>query len=515
MRSDRLRRCGAAARRGWAYLVGAGPGDPDLITVRAEQLLTTADVVLYDEALDADLLRRAKGKLVAVEQRGSDPDNKNAKHNSMVQELLGFSRAGNSVVRLTAGDPFIFGPGAEEADALRQANIPFEVVPGVVSPAGAACAGIPLTQRSLAGSVTFVAAVSPGGTDFPWQQLRGLRGTLCVFTGQRPLAEIAQSLMAEGNVAANTPVATIEKISCPSQRTVEGTLGGIAEGLEAAQFGSPSLLFVGDVVGLRANLRWFDRRPLFGKRVLLTRPAAQIHDTTQLFRRRGAEVLAVPLIKTQAPVDQQVVASLVPRIAQYDLVLFTSVNGVRWLWHSIEEQGRDARVFGGAQVGTIGPATADALHEKGIVADFVAGKHIAEELAATVCARFQAGTRVLLPRAQVAREVLPQQLRAAQMHVDVVAVYETVAANRARLVQALQDCDIITLTSSSTAEQLFQACSGDMSLLENKMLASIGPITTATAEKLGMLVAVTASVHDTQGLVDALETHLCALNEMP
>ncbi len=504
-----------AARPGWAYLVGAGPGDPGLLTVRGAQLLATADAVLHDELLDPAVLAQATGELHAVGKRGSDPEEKDAKQQEIIDQLLALTRAGHSVVRLKGGDPLLFGRGSEEALALRQAAIPFEIVPGVCSPLGAtAYAGIPLTHRELASSVTFLTAVKSGGALFEMGQLRGLEGTVCVLMGTRHLRQICRGLIIDAAFAATTPAAVVQWISYPTQTTITGTLADIADRAAEAAIGSPSLLVVGGVAELREPLSWFDNRPLFGKRVLLTRPAHQLAPTIELLRRRGAEAVAFPTIAIEPPPDPALVQRAVQQLGSYDLVALTSANGVRELMREIDRQGLDARAFGAAKLAAIGPATAAELSQHGLRCDIVATTFVAEKLVEAIVATFgeRQATKVLLPRALVAREVLPTSLRAAGMQVDVVPVYQTVGAAPERgqeLRELLGSVDIVLLTSSSTAEQLC-AVLGDSAAeaLAGCMIASIGPITTATAERLGLDVQLTAEISTTGGLVDALEAKL-------
>lgn len=504
-----------AARPGWVYLIGAGPGDPALITVRGAELVSTADVVLHDELVDREALRHARNDadVRSVGKRGGDPDSRNEKQQTINEQVVALAQAGKSVVRLKGGDPFLFGRGAEEAAALRQAGVPFEVVPGISSPLGAtAYAGIPLTDRQHASSVTMVTAVTRDGADFDFARLRGLDGTLCVFMGVRRLQRICRQLVIDAGRDAATPAAVVEWISYPKQRVVQGTLADVAELATVADLGAPSLLIVGEVAGLRAELSWFDRQPLFGQRVLVTRPAHQIAPTAVMLRRRGAQPIPFPTIALEPSPDPGRVRRAVDELDGYDLVAFTSDNGVQHFWRAIEDAGRDARAFGRARIAAIGPATAAGLRRHGLRADLVAETFVAEQLAETIVGELSPGARVLLPRAEIAREVLPEMLRAAGMTVDVVAVYRTVTASpEHRLAALLDEIDVITLTSSSTVDKLVELLGEDAPrLLAGKVLASIGPITTKTAEDHGLTVAVTATVSTSPGLIEALEAHFSA-----
>lgn len=510
-----MARSETAARPGWVYLVGAGPGDPDLITVRGAELLGTADVVLHDELIDREVLRRTRddAEIRSVGKRGGDPSSRTNKQHTINDDLIELARAGKSVVRLKGGDPFLFGRGAEEAAALRHAAIPFEVVPGISAPLGAtAYAGIPLTDRDHASSVTMVTAVTRDGAPFDISRLSGLEGTLCVFMGVRRLRAICADLVSLAGRKPDTPAAVVEWISYPKQRIVEGTLSDVAARAADEQLGTPSLLIVGEVTRMRSELSWFDRQPLFGQRVLVTRPAHQIAPTAAMLRRRGAQPVPFPTIALEPSPDPEQVARAVAELDSYDLVAFTSDNGVQHFWSAVEAAGKDARAFGTARIAAIGPATARGLTQHGLRADVVAETFVAEELAEAILTSLAGGSRVLLPRAEVAREVLPEMLREAGMVVDVVPVYRTVTAIPERgLRDLIDDIDVVTLTSSSTADKLCELLGEDApQLLAGKVIASIGPITTKTAEGHGLEVAVTASVSTSPGLVEALEDHFRA-----
>jgi len=498
------------------YLVGAGPGDPDLITLRGAELLGSADAVLHDELVHPALLERARpdAELRPVGKRGHDHHGKHAAQQQINAELIARARRGLSVLRLKGGDPFVFGRGAEEASALNAAHVPFEIVPGVASPmAATAYAGVPLTHRALSSSVVFVTAVRHDGAPFDWSELAGHRGTLCVFMATRHLERICRELVAHGGRLPETPAAALCWLSHPRQRSAVGTLADLPQRAAELGIAPPSLLVVGEVAALREQLSWYERQPLFGKRVLVARPARQAPATMRLLRRRGAEPVAFPTIAIEPPPDPAQVGDAVRALASYQLVAFTSDNGVRALFDELERQALDARAFGRARLAAIGPATAAALSARGLRADIVATTFVAEQLAeAILAAGLPAGARVLLPRALVAREALPDALRRAGMQLDVVPVYQTVTASterRAELQTLIDDIDVVLLTSSSTASRLCELLGDDApARLRGCALASIGPVTTRTAERLGLQVAVTATTSTTAGLVAALEQHL-------
>jgi uroporphyrinogen III methyltransferase/synthase len=508
-----LRWCGA---RRLGLSGGSRPGRPGLITQRGAELLRSADLVLHDELIDVALLdsARADAEVCSVGRRGNAPKDKQRSQQHIELQMVEAAKAGKAVVRLKGGDPFLFGRGSEEVLALRAAAVPYEVVPGVVSPVGAtAYAGVPLTHRALARSVTFVTAVLTDGAEFDWAELRSSKGTLCVFMGLRRLESICRGLVETAGRAPDTPAVVIEWISYPRQRTVAGQLDTIAARAADEGLDTPSLLVVGEVAGLREQLRWFDRQPLFGKRVLITRPAHQIAPTAAALRRRGAAAIPFATIALHEPDDPTPAQRAAQQLERYHWVVFTSDNGVARFFAQLGACGRDTRAFGPCRVAAIGPATAAGLRRRGLEPDVIAERFVAEQLATAILEATDdpAGCRVLLPRALVARETLPDTLRAAGMTVDVVPVYQTVAAGaadaerlRAMLRQA--EIDVVTLTSSSTVDKLVELLGDDaVRLLNGVVLASIGPITTATAEGHGLRIAVTAEVSTSDGLVDALE----------
>ncbi len=511
-----------SAQPGVVYLVGGGPGDPGLLTLRGAELIATADVVLHDELVHPALLdhARAGADVRWVGKRGGLPPEKQASQVAIDAEIVARAREGKSVVRLKGGDPFLFGRGSEEAETLAAAGVPFEVVPGVTSPVGAAAyAGISLTHRDLASSVTFVSAATRAGNDFPFDELASVRGTLCVLMAMRRLREVCDRLVCDARRDPATPAVVIQWGTRAEQAVVEGRLDALADLAAARGLASPAVVIVGEVVTLRRTLRWFDTRPLFGKRVLVLRASGQAGSTQELLRRRGADPIALPALAFFPPPDPARVAEAVRALAEHDVVAFTSENGVDWLFREMDAQGRDARAFGAARVAAIGPGTAAALAARGVRADIVPADFVGEGLADAILAddalralvASGRAPRVLVPRALVAREVLPERLRERGCAVDVVPVYETRAASadrRAELVARLEAraVDAVMLTSSSTAESLCELL-GDRAteLLAPVLVASIGPITTKTAERRGVTVGVTAEEHTLAGLVAAME----------
>jgi len=504
------------------YLLGAGPGDPGLITERALRRLAEADVVLYDALVHADLLNhcRPDAERVFVGKRAGQPS---ARQTRINERMVAEARAGRKVARLKGGDPYLFGRGSEEAEFLSQAGVPFEVVPGVPSPVvAAAYAGVSLTHRTLSSSVAYVTATESPEKDqssHDWAKLATATETLVIFMGLRKLAGLMQLLVDHGRPP-DTPACVVQNASLPQQRTVVGTVATIAATAAAAGLGMPSLTIVGPVVGLRDELRWFDTLPLFGKRVLVTRPSGQAAVLSQRLRDEGAAPVEAPTIRIEAPDDGGPLESAVAALSRYDWVLFTSKNGVERFFAEVRRGGGDARRLGTAKVVAIGPGTARGLEAVGITPDHMPDEHVGEAVARIVTEAHGgdlSGVRILLPRAAVAREALPEILRAAGGEVDVVPAYQNVppeGEDAARLSELIRggEIDVVTFTASSTVQNLCEILGEDApAALASLTIASIGPITTATAEGLGLTVDVTASEYTNVGLVAALRDHFAPI----
>jgi uroporphyrinogen III methyltransferase/synthase len=428
--------------------------------------------------------------------------------------MIDLARQGKRVVRLKGGDPFMFARGAEEALALAAAGIKFEIVPGVPSPvAASAYAGISLTHREVSGSVTFITGSDRAGKDWSpasWQKLATATDTICVLMGMRRIGEIARAII-DGGRAPSTPAAVIHWGARPEQRVVTSTLERIAEAAAEAGLTNPSVIVVGEVVTLREQLSWYDSRPLSGKRVVLPRPVEQARDTASALRERGAAAVVLPMIEIVPPPDATRFSRAVAELRRYDWVLFTSSNAVEQLRIELSRLGLDARAFGGASVGVVGPKTAEALERLGIKADVVAQEFVGEGLASALLAE---GTprRVLLLRALVGRDTLPEALRARGSEVDVVAAYETkpLASSGAALRERIEqgEVDAILFTSSSTVTSTLEALGPDgKQLLSRIVRASIGPVTSRTLQAAGIEPTVQASVYTVDGVLDALEAH--------
>lgn len=502
---------------GKVHLLGAGPGDPELITARALRRLAEADLVLYDALVHPELLAHAKpgAEIVFVGKRAGRPSERQQRIDERMVEA---ARAGKVVARLKGGDPYLFGRGSEEAETLAREGIPFEVVPGVPSPmAATAYGGLSLTHRTRSSSVAYLTATESKEKDrssHDWAKLATGPETLVIFMGMRKLPSLMQLLMENGRPA-DTPAAVIQWASLPRQRTVVGTVGDIAEKARAAGIGLPALTIVGAVVELRETLRWYDTLPLFGQRVLVTRPAHQNDEMARLLRDEGAEPVTVPAIRILPPAEPGPLEEAVREISRYRWIVLTSANGVRALFEEIERQGKDARALGGAKICAIGPATAEACAGYGVRPDVMPEEFRGEGAAeAVIDAEPDLATaRVLLPRAEVAREALPELLREAGAEVDVTPAYRTVGASdedAARLRDLIHNrkIDVLTFTSPSTVREVAVAL-GDHAdaVREGFTVACIGPITQAAAEERGWPVHVTPDDYTARGLVEALRAY--------
>jgi uroporphyrinogen III methyltransferase / synthase len=495
--------------------VGAGAGEPGLITVKGQAVLARADVVLYDALAHPALLEACgAAELRSVGKRyGED----SARQDEIIAEMIALARQGKRVVRLKGGDPFMFARGAEEALALAAAGIRFEVVPGVSSPvATSAYAGISLTHRDVSGSVTFITGSDRAGKDWSpesWKKLATATDTICVLMGMRRIGEIARAII-DGGRAPSTPAAVIQWGARPEQRVVTSTLDRIAESAAQAGLKNPAVIVIGEVVTLRQTLSWYDSRPLSGKRVIIPRAADQARDTASALRERGAEPVTLPMIEIAPPPDRAAFSRAVSKMGGFDWVLFTSANAVEQLRMELERLGLDARAFGSAKVGAVGPKTAEALARIGIKPDAVAQEFVGEGLARAVLAEGPP-RRVLLLRARAGRDTLPDALRAHGSDVEVVAAYEnrplesSAAALRERIESG--QADAILFTSSSTVSSTLEALGASATpLLSRLVLASIGPITTRSLQAAGLEPTVQANPYTVDGLLDALETHFKA-----
>jgi uroporphyrinogen III methyltransferase / synthase len=500
------------SRPGTVYLVGAGPGDPGLLTLRAAELLREADVLLYDALASDAIVAYAPPRCerIFVGKRGGN--------HAMPQEEIEAlavrkAREGKRVVRLKGGDPFVFGRGGEEAQTLRAAGIAFEIVPGISSAIAApAYAGIPVTHRAHNPAFTVATGhedpTKPEST-LDWARLADPHRTLVLLMAVGNLRAIARKLV-EGGLDQETPVAVIQDGTRPTQRTAVGTLATIADEVAAAGIEAPAITVVGNVVRLRDEIAWFDRGALFGKRVLITRPAHQAGAFAGELYARGVEPILASSIAIEPPDDPRPANRAVDEIARYAWLVFTSQNGVDAFFDRLASLDADARAIGATKIAAIGSKTAQRLRERGVRADLVPAEFVSEEIGRALVEAAKPGDRVLVYRAQEARDVLPAMLEEAGISVTVVAAYKTTFARDPEFAKKAARADVLTFTSASTVRGFAAALGGDAPAVEaarGKAVACIGPITAEAARECGLHVDVVADVYTTSGLLDALEAH--------
>ena len=497
---------------GMVSLVGAGPGDPDLISVKGLRLIQSADAVVYDRLVDKRLQEHARANAEMYDV-GKIPGKRINRQEDINKLLVELGSAGKRVVRLKGGDPFVYGRGGEEAEALANAGLPFEIVPGITSAIAApAYAGIPITQRRVASSFTVVTGSedpTKPDTSVDWETLAKSSDTLAVLMGQSNLRVIAAALVEYGRPP-DTPVALVQWGTEPYQRTLVGTLANIADEAAAAGIGAPAVTVIGDVVKLRETIRWFDNRPLFGKRVLITRTRTQSSALSALLTQRGAIPVELPTIEIQPMENYAELDDALANAQRYDWAVFSSANAVDIVFDRLPALGIDARALHGVQIAAIGPATRRRLRERGIVADFMPSSFVADAAVNELGALGVEGKRVLLPQAQIARDTLRVGLARHGADVQSIAVYRTVTPQNTaeRLQDILADgIDIATFTSSSTATNLVELMGGNTDALKNATIACIGPITAERAAELGFAIDIVSEKHTIPGLVSAVESH--------
>jgi uroporphyrinogen III methyltransferase / synthase len=495
----------AGARPGVVYLVGAGPGDPGLITARALELIASADVILHDRLIPREALAEAQddAELLYV---GKEPGDASVPQEEIEQRLISEARAGRSVVRLKGGDPFVFGRGGEEAEALAAAGVAFEVVPGVTAGVAApAYAGIPVTHRDDASAVAFVTGHEDPDKErsaLDWNALAAFPGTLVLYMGVKRLPEIAAALQEAGRNP-DEPAAAVERGTLPGQRAVTATLATLPEAVAEAELHPPSVLLFGPAAARRQTIAWLEQRPLHGLKVVVTRARAQASGVAATLRALGADIVELPAIRIEPRLESPEVRDAVADLHSYALVCLTSPNGVRLLFEAMAAQGRDARALANATVAAIGPGTAAALAEHGLIADLVPERSIAESLVEALAEIDVSGRPVLIARAAEARDVLPETLRERGAEVDVVPLYETVAEEpEPAAVDAAHSADYVTFTSSSTVRNLLDAIGERFP--SSARVVTIGPVTSETAREAGLQVHVEATRHDPSGLIEAL-----------
>ncbi len=495
------------------YLVGAGPGDPGLITVKGLECLKQADVIIYDHLLDEQLVAQASPEAEKI-YVGKTARQHVMEQDEINQLLVDKAKPGKIVVRLKGGDPFVLGRGGEEAEALQQNHIPFEVVPGVSSAiAVPAYAGIPLTHRRLASSFAVITGHEDPNkaiSSIAWEKLATAIDTLVFLMGRQNLAKIVDKLVENGRPQ-NTPVAVISDGTSPRQQTVTGTLADIAGRVAGQGLTPPAVIVVGEVVKLREKLGWFDNRPLFGKRVLVTRARSQASVLSRLLAEHGALPIELPAIEIQAMDNTEEIDHAISILKTYHWVVFTSVNGVEAFFGRLYALKKDARALDCLKVIAIGPATAKALEVRGIIADFLPQVQTTDGILEMLKSHDITGKCFLLPRADIADKELVQGISRLGAGVDEIAVYKTIPTphtlSAARKLLTAGEIDVITFTSSSTVDNLVAAFRGDTPNLNGAKVACIGPKTADTAVKAGLRVDVIAREYTIPGLVTALEEY--------
>jgi uroporphyrinogen III methyltransferase / synthase len=484
------------------YIVGAGPGDPDLITWKGRKLLAAADSILFDHLANELLLDLAPKNCERIYV-----GKKKAVHAFPQEEICAMmierARRGLTVVRLKGGDPFIFGRGGEEAEALADAGIPFEVVPGVTSPLGiAAYSGVPLTHRDHTKVVTFVTGHGVEGVD--WGKV-GQSETLVIFMGIWAIRGIADAIIANGR-SGDTPAIVVRWGTRPDQETLTGTLATIADKIDEAHLKPPATVIIGEVVRLHQKLSWFEKLPLFGKRIVVTRAQDQAGELSERLRCLGADAIELPVISIQPPQDSARLDHAIAHLADYDWLIFTSVNGVRSFVEHLDRSPLDLRSLK-AKICAIGPATRRAIEDLHLKVDLMPTEYVAENLVATFAAEQLNGKLILLPQAALARDVIPVELSKLGAKVDVVEAYcnsvpEDTAARAREIFTTGTKPHWITFTSSSTVDNTISAAGRPA--LEGVRIASIGPVTSSTVRKHGLNVDVEAKNFTLDGLIQAI-----------
>lgn len=504
---------------GKVFLVGAGPGAVDLITVRGGEILSRAQVVIYDSLVNPGLLRLAPASaelIYAGKRGGAQQELAQADINAM---LIAHARNGMRVVRLKGGDPFIFGRGGEEAEALAAAGITFEVVPGITSAISVpAFAGIPLTHREYGSFVTFVTGhedASKDASSVPWDDFaRAARGggTIVILMATARLRGVLKRL-ADAGLPPTTPAAAIQWGTIANQKTVSSTLSALADDVERARLGAPAIVVVGQCADLREHLMWAERMPLFGRRIVITRATEKVSSFARELRALGAEVIEFPTIETAAPDSYAMLDAQIARLDAFEWIIFTSATGVFAFIGRLRTLGKDIRAIGKARIAAIGPATAAALKQFALTVDAMPKEYRAEAILDAIGIEKVRGARIFIPRAQVAREVLPQMLREhGAAEVTVAPAYKTIAPSGAaldRMREALASggYDLVAFTSSSTASNFVEITGQPKAATK---AAAIGPITAATAEKLGFEVVVKPRKYTIPALVAAIRDYFAS-----
>ncbi len=497
---------------GKVWLVGAGPGDPGLLTLKGARALAQCDVLVYDYLASSAIVGLAPPdceKIYVGKKAGAHT----LTQDEITELIVKLGLAGRSVVRLKGGDVFVFARGGEEAQALHEAGVPFEIVPGITSAIAApAYAGIPITHRDHNTSFSISTGHEnplKGHSTLDFAKLANPKQTIVFLMAMGNLAAIMGELRKNG-IPGDKPVAIVREGTKPTQETLIATVDTIVAEVERTRFAAPAIVVVGDVVNEREAIRWFDNGPLFGKRVLVTRPAVQSDDFSARLWELGAEPIVAPTIAIGPPDDPAPAYDAVEHVRDFAWVIFTSRNGVDAFFDRLSERGRDARAFGDAKIAAIGPKTAEALAARGLRVDFMPATFINEAVAAGLLERTRPGDAVLLFRAAEARDVVPDALRAAGRTVTDVAAYKTRTLIDPELAEKAAGADILTFTSSSTVSGFLANVPGGAAVCAGKLVACIGPVTAATAREAGIRVDVVADAFTIEGLVRALDTAVSA-----
>lgn len=495
--------------KGYVYLVGAGPGDIGLITVKGLECIQRADVIVYDRLANPRLLSYARtdAKYIYV---GKTPDHHTLKQEEINEVLVEEALKGQIVTRLKGGDPYVFGRGGEEGERLREAGVPFEVVPGITSAiAVPSYAGIPVTHRHLTSTFTVITGHEDplkASSQINWQRLAEDPGTLIFLMGVGHLTQIVQQLVANGKSDA-TPIALIRWGTRPEQQVVVGTLATIVEDVARAGLTSPAIIIVGEVVNMRETLSWFEQKPLFGQRILVTRAREQASAFSRMIEEAGGEAWEAPTIAIDSAAETPELKNAVAKAASYDWIIFTSVNGVQAFFDCMRTSGLDIRSLGDAKICAIGPKTKEALEAKGLLVAAMPEKFVAESVVECLKPLLSPGEKILLPRSDLARKLLVDTLREMGMEVDEVIAYRTKKVDRFNdeILEKLRDksIHIVTFTSSSTVKN-FMALINDPAILEGIRLASIGPVTTKTLAEFGLVPDIEATDYTIKGLFNAI-----------
>ncbi|WP_437185938.1 uroporphyrinogen-III C-methyltransferase [Planctomicrobium sp. SH668] len=496
-----------AVKPGKVYLVGAGPGDPGLLTLKGQRCLAEADLVLYDGLVNPLILRHTHA-LAGRTCRVGDGANRRLDQAEINRQLIAEALTGKTVVRLKGGDPFIFGRGSEEAAALRKAGIPFEVVPGVTAATGAgAYTGISLTHREFASAVAFITGhedPTKPESALDYQELAKFPGTLVFYMGLHRIRNITAALLANGK-AQSTPVAVISRASTPLQKTVTGTLENIAALVESSRLSAPSLIIVGECVSLRGQINWFEHLPLFGTAIGITRPEGHLDGAAEMAMDLGAHPVLMPTIEIRPIEDWTEVDHAIDHIQSYDWLIFTSVNGVDAFLNRIWDRGSDARVLAGVKLAAIGPATAERLRHHQLRADLVPTSYRGEALA-TALEPHVKGKRVLWARASRGREVIPQQLKAAGAQFESLVVYQHVDLESfpEDVLRQISEGELTWIALSSPTIAVNIARLLDYQQRSRVKFAAISPVTEAAGQAEGLLISAVAQEYTWQGIFDAI-----------